>query len=397
MSDAAVIVCPGDASASSRLAVRLGGLTLLARAALTARYAGISRLIVVGDEDQRGLFEACCRAEGNLEGAVWLLAGELPDPVPGRSLLLLPEVVVTAEGLRDWGDCLPETPGAVAPDTGGLGPLAVSSAHLAEAIAAARGGRRGLADFLADLQARGVLATAPWRGALREPVASSGDVPGVERRMLRALRTAEDGPIVDRYVNRSASGWLSRRLSRTSITPNQVTVASLLTGLLAAWLLGSTGYLVSLLGLCLFQASMVLDHADGEIARMKFQFSPLGKWLDNWSDHAVDVAAIGGLAWRAAQDGSTAHPILLGLTAAAGVTGSFLIVFWWSLHAERGAGRLPAAVAAMANRDGFCLALWAAVLLARPLWFLWALALGANLYWMIWLLRVGVPRRGIFP
>jgi hypothetical protein len=40
---------------------------------------------------------------------------------------------------------------------------------------------------------------------------------------------------------------------------------------------------------------------------------------------------------------------------------------------------------AVANRDGFYLALWGAVLAGRPALLLWLLAVGANVFWVLWL------------
>lgn len=397
MVDAAAVVCPGEESGADRLALRLGGLSLLARSLLAARHAGFDRLMVVGGEGQREALMAHWEGDPRLVGVVWLEAGIPPNPLPQNCLLLRPEVVIAAGDLRAWVEGLPPSADAAAPDPGGLGPVAISSDLLPAAIKAARMGAQGLAAFLAELAEAGRLKEVPWGGAIREAVTSPAVVPAVERKMLRALRNPKDGPVVDRFVNRTVSRWLSRRLVNASVTPNQVTIASLLTGLLGAWLLASADWRLSFSALLLFQWSVILDNADGEVARLKYQFSPLGKWLDNWSDHVVDVAVIGGLAWRVALEGRAGSPILLGLAAAAGVTGSFLIVFLWSLAADRAAERLPAAVPAMANRDGFCLALWATVLLDRPAWFLWILALGANVYWLVWLVRAGLPPRRARP
>jgi phosphatidylglycerophosphate synthase len=176
---------------------------------------------------------------------------------------------------------------------------------------------------------------------------------------------------------------------RGPISPNQVTVASLLAGLLAAGLIAQARLPV-LLGLACFQLSVVLDHADGEIARLKFQFTKLGKWLDNWSDHAVDLAVLGGVAWRAASGAPVVGLIALAIVAGIGVTGSFVVVFVWTLRRAPGApGAHP--MLALANRDGFCLALWGTLLLGWPVLLLWLLAIGANAFWLVWLLTG--PRR----
>jgi phosphatidylglycerophosphate synthase len=220
--------------------------------------------------------------------------------------------------------------------------------------------------------------------------------------MLAALRSSEDGPIVDRFVNRTVSARLTRRLITSRVTPNQITCASLVIGLAGAWLLGSEGMLKSLWGLVLFQLSVILDHVDGEVARLKLLSSRLGKWLDNVSDHVVDLAVIGLLTWRVAGNGPAAHFVALGVVAAFGITLAFLVVFRWSVSGQRlevrtttPAHLLARALTVLANRDGFCLPLWVAILLGRPTWFLWALALGANAYWVAWLFIYGLPSRSM--
>jgi phosphatidylglycerophosphate synthase len=139
---------------------------------------------------------------------------------------------------------------------------------------------------------------------------------------------------------------------------------------------------------------------DGELARLKFQFSRLGKWIDNIGDHVVDLAVILFVAWRAAVASSSEILAALGAVAGIGVTGAFLLVFWWSVSGglpQPPAGGTRAIFArglrALANRDGFCLPLWVTMLLNRPEWLLWAFALGANAYWIVWLLVFGVPQR----
>jgi phosphatidylglycerophosphate synthase len=218
--------------------------------------------------------------------------------------------------------------------------------------------------------------------------------------MLAALRSPDDGPLVDRYVNRTLSALLTRGLLGCRVTPNQITVASLLTGLSGAWLLGGDGVPRTILGLALFQLSVILDHVDGEVARLKYLYSRLGKWLDNFSDHLVDLAVIAFLTWRVAAREPAGHFVVLGLAAALGVTGAFLVVFGWSVSERPRKVRMTAMarlleriLATLANRDGFCLALWVFVSSGRPSWFLWALALGANAYWFAWLFMYGVPGR----
>ena len=397
MFETAIVVCPAaETPEASLLGVRVAGLPLVTRTLLTARQAGVERFVVVASGPQQAGLRPQIEGDDRLQGLVrWVDACGAP-PISADSLLLLPTVLLEAGALRRWLERAAGAGWLVAAEDGS-GPLIVPAAHLSACIAAARDGASGLAGYLARVGDGGGLVRISWDGAPQLPVRSDRDVPGVEGAMLAALGTPDDGPVLDRFVNRRVSGWLTRRLVRCRVSPNQVTGASLVTGLLGAWLLGGEGTLASLAGLLLFQLSVVLDHSDGELARLTFRFSRLGKWLDNFSDHAVGLAVIACMAWRVAAEGGAGRVALLGILAAVGVTGSFLVVFWWTVAREGRTARAGAGgrrgLASMANRDGFCLALWATVLLGRPIWFLWALALGSNAYWMAWLLLRGLPGR----
>ncbi len=400
MIDTAIVVCPRDGHPEEALlGLDVAGLRLLTRTLLTARQAGIARLVVVASPAQQRMLRRQVAPEPRLDGCVaWTdVAGEI-EPRQGKSVVMIPSMILQAETLGAWRTSAEGVDGAAVPAGSDAGPWAVPSALLAACVKAAREGRESLERFGGQLRTRGELRAVPWQGSAPEAIDSAADVPAAERRMLRAQRSVEDGPILDRYVNRTLSAPLTRFAVRRPITPNQVTVISLLAGLLGAWLLAREGAAATLCGLLLFQLSVVLDHVDGEIARLKFQFSRLGKWLDNFSDHAVDLAVIACVAWRAASSGAAGSVAALGAAAAVGVTGSFLVVFWWSLGGRRHgqsekARRSAEALTSMANRDGFCLALWATLLAGRPVWFLWTLAIGSNVYWLAWLAICGMPAR----
>jgi len=111
-----------------------------------------------------------------------------------------------------------------------------------------------------------------------------------EWQLIRGMSKSFQGP-VDALINWRMSMPITRLLAQRSLrlTPNQVTVTSILVGLAAALvLLRSHGYpLVAVAGL-MFQLNSVLDSVDGELARLRYQFSKLGQWLDNVSDDVVD-------------------------------------------------------------------------------------------------------------
>lgn len=386
MLDAAIIVCPEEGlPEAALLPLRVAGLPLVARALLTADHAGASEFWVVASPAQRAALQPAVEALPRLRGRVAWRGPEDAD-LPALALVLSPLVVMEAGALQAWVAGAGPARTIIAPEESEAGPLIARAPALLAAVRALRRGLNASAAFLREAWDEGHVSFWPWGGPAPAWVRSAGAVPAVERALLRALRTPEDGPIVDTHVNRRASARITRWLVRLPVTPNQVTVASLLTGLAAAWLLGQESWAGSLGGLALFQLSVILDHSDGEIARLKFQFSRLGKWLDNWSDHLVDLAVVGFLAWRVVAAGSGRGTILVALLAAVGLTGSFVAVFFWSLGAARRSRAVPDPLVAMANRDGFCLTLWATVLIGRPEWLLWLLAVGANLYWIAWLL-----------
>jgi phosphatidylglycerophosphate synthase len=402
--DTAVVVCPRPELPEARaLAIQVAGIPLLTRTLLTAQRAGIQRFVIIALRVQQAALRAQIDGEPRLHGRVrWFEPTEAPIPQSACSLVLPPSVIVDAGALRAWLLRVADGGAVTVPDGGGIGPLAVPPALLSGCIEAALQGQKGLVGFLEQLHREHRLERVPWIGVRHQPVPSAAEVPAIEEAMLAALRSPEDGPIVDRFVNRAVSTRLTRWLIPSRLTPNQITCASLATGLTGAWLLGGERMLASLAGLILFQLSVILDHVDGEVARLKFLTSPLGKWLDNFGDHVVDLAVVASLTWRVAGNGPIAQFAALGAAAALGITCAFLVVFWWSVSAQRPEARattparlLARVLTVLANRDGFCLALWAAVLLGRPAWLLWALALGANAYWLAWLFIYGLPLRPV--
>jgi phosphatidylglycerophosphate synthase len=119
-----------------------------------------------------------------------------------------------------------------------------------------------------------------------------GDVREAELALARDLRhesAAKDAPMA-RWLDRRLSWRISYLLAHTSVTPNQVTLASTALGLLSAWLFASPGYWPRLLAALIFLFSTTLDGVDGELARLRIAESRLGARLDTLTDNLVHVA-----------------------------------------------------------------------------------------------------------
>jgi phosphatidylglycerophosphate synthase len=115
-----------------------------------------------------------------------------------------------------------------------------------------------------------------------------------ERALIQSLRKSVDG-LISRTLNRPLSLLTTRLLARTPITPNQWTVFIGVVGLVGAWMLAQGGYWMMTLGALTVHISSILDGCDGELARIKFQSSQIGEWLDTAFDDVVNSAMILGL------------------------------------------------------------------------------------------------------
>ena len=110
---------------------------------------------------------------------------------------------------------------------------------------------------------------------------------------------------VGTYVNRPIAGLIVRGVYGTRVTPNHLTIASVVCGLAAAPLyLRGEPLAIACGGLCIF-AKDILDSADGQLARARSQFSRMGRFLDSIGDFLVNLLvffAIGWMLFRSSSD-----------------------------------------------------------------------------------------------
>ncbi|KAB8198077.1 hypothetical protein FH608_004810 [Nonomuraea phyllanthi] len=101
--------------------------------------------------------------------------------------------------------------------------------------------------------------------------------------------------------------------NRTKITPNGLTVFSLVLGAVSA-LCFATNHLIA--GAVVFYLSFMIDCVDGKIARLKGTGTPFGLWLDYVGDRVRVVLCAGGLAYGQYALTSDVNYILLGAAVA---------------------------------------------------------------------------------
>jgi len=181
-------------------------------------------------------------------------------------------------------------------------------------------GGETLSDGVQRLAEAGMARAIDGDGASWQDVDTPEDMVRAERKLLEQLRGRHDGPIA-RYFNRPISTRISRRIAGTRITPNQVSLGALGVGLVCAAFAAVGGFGWWLVTGLLVQLASILDGVDGEIARLKFQGSLKGEWVDTICDNVSYVVFLIGLTIGAYRTGA---PELFVWTGATAVVASFL-------------------------------------------------------------------------
>jgi phosphatidylglycerophosphate synthase len=208
--------------------------------------------------------------------------------------------------------------------------------------------------------------------------------------------------LVARHLNKPVSFRITRYLlCRLPVTPNQVTVGAGVVGLAGAALIALGRAWSIPAGLFLAHVQSVLDGCDGELARVRFQQSAIGEWLDTIVDDFLNLALIAALGVGLYRMQGQVGYLLAGTTAAGlfliynavayrelvrqGEGGEVLKIRWWFARGQdlkaayAGKRASPASlIMALGRRDLFVF-VWLVLSLAGmyPLIVVWALIMGA--------------------
>lgn len=124
------------------------------------------------------------------------------------------------------------------------------------------------------------------------------------RASLKSLDTEEH---IDIYFYRRLGFFWARLARRLGVTPNAITIASIFIGVAAGVLLYPTNLWVNICGLLLLVLANSFDSADGQLARLTGQYSPLGRILDGLAGDfwflaiylAIALRTVGTVGWFA--------------------------------------------------------------------------------------------------
>lgn len=110
---------------------------------------------------------------------------------------------------------------------------------------------------------------------------------------IDSIKSNVSDELVNVFLQRPIAGIFTRILFPTSATPNQVTLVSTLFGIAGGILLGTSTSLAAA-GIC-FYLKDIFDSVDGQLARVKNQYSRRGRFWDSLGDFIVNVFLFGGI------------------------------------------------------------------------------------------------------
>lgn len=391
---------------------RIAGLSLLRRAVLMAWRAGAAEVTVIAADQNAA--ERWAHSERGL-------------PVPVT-------VVCDSNGIAamDADDRLLILSAHVLPGPGLLDRLVVRSREFDRSVGAVATGApvSGPAVLLASDLAPALVAALPAdavRAVLRSPACqpfvvedhvyrrldTRVAVAEADRSLYVGLTSVTDG-YIDRVFNRHISRWFTRRIINLPITPNQITLFHFALGLVAVWLFSQDPYWQNVLGAVLLQLSVALDCTDGEVARLKYQFSKFGSWLDVSLDNLLNIVLFAAIARSAAGTLGLPLSMALGALAVSGVVMCFLVIYTaarlqeryrsaghrklaatsrFSVHQPEGnratrdrrSSLVDTVINEATSRD-FTVLISLFALMGRLEWCAWVAAIGSHVFWILFTL-----------
>jgi len=112
---------------------------------------------------------------------------------------------------------------------------------------------------------------------------------------LLSLKRPDVEELADLYLFRPLAFLLVKAIYRTSLTPNQLSGISMLLGIMAGTSLAAAGPAGVWAGAALLFLAVVVDCADGQLARLKKSGTHMGRVVDGAVDYVVGLAVYLGL------------------------------------------------------------------------------------------------------
>jgi phosphatidylglycerophosphate synthase len=413
-STATLIYVPDVPSVAVPASARLAGLPIAERVVRSALRAGYSRIVVWAPEVSASpalpLLRRLAREIGSrlhlaMVARDWESAIGSLDPgdgvtIVGAGTVVSPALLACARELpAEAGRSTDVAAGRSWPESGVIR-MTAGDARDYQTVARELAARspRGLA------QPSGV-EVSEGRAMLAMRIADPAQLAAAEETIRRASYKDTDAKIA--RFNRRISLPISVKLIQTPLTANQLSVTLVAIGFYSAWLFSLGHYWTGVLAAFLSLAASVLDGCDGEIARLKYQESALGCWIETVGDYSYYLAIFIGLAVGAGRQTHWDGFYWLGALALAGTLLSFAILIFLraritagrpeKLHAVAKArfkseptflSRIVWRMAFVATRAAMPYGIMAFSLLYALPGIVVLAAIGANVYWMCLVMKM---------
>jgi CDP-L-myo-inositol myo-inositolphosphotransferase len=203
-----------------------------------------------------------------------------------------------------------------------------------------------------------------------------------KRKIDQPSGSYSDSPIIDRYIIRKISGFISGFLSRTPVTPNQVTIISLILGIISGIFFSLGEYTYTITAGLLYFLSTVFDQCDGEVARLKQMETEFGRKLDIIVDAIANAVIVIGITFALYKTGGSGFIIITGILAITGISMSILLATYFG-HENKKDTAIQEMLDKLNNKDFFYIIMLISVILNQMIWFLLIMAIGTNIYWIV--------------
>ena len=309
---------------------RLAGLPLAERVLRSARRASYDRVIIWMPDPAMARHRAAVRSAATTVGGDIVIAATpseweeavrasetiAPMTAIGGGTLVSPALLSSAHQIATGPEEFRDVPsGNGWPESGVLRVTASDARDLRRLSAALAVRRRRSLPLPAGED------VSKGRAHLALRLVTPADIPAAEATIRRSSYKETDATIA--RFNRRTSLPISVALIHTPLTANQLSVILVALGFYSAWLFSLGHYWTGVLGAFLSLAASVLDGCDGEIARLKYQESALGCWIETFGDYSYYVAIFIGLSIGAVRQ--TQAEIFYWLGGAA-LAGSFITI-----------------------------------------------------------------------
>jgi phosphatidylglycerophosphate synthase len=164
----------------------------------------------------------------------------------------------------------------------------------------------------------------------RFPLRAPGDLAAAIRWQYELVNKPLDAPIC-RYFYRPLARPLTILLLRTPLTPNVISVISILLSLVGCAIAASADLTLHVAGLAILLLGGIVDANDGEVARLRLEMSKTGAWLDAMGDDMARIALLLGMGGHIAAVHPTWPVWPITFISVAMTTLSLLLIYWYCI------------------------------------------------------------------